>query len=180
MEIITVPEGADRAAALIRAAAAETPHSLIVCADYERRAALMDLAWEMGLEIRQPITFREFLSGYFERPGLQGLHWHARRVFIEDVDLLLASIAGEAQVAAVTLTKVRGFQQDDDPLRPDLGRVRELLGLGADAPLPPTVGMEYIPLEQHQRPDGVTEITRMKLTGAYLIPRPEEGEQDAS
>lgn len=81
---------------LIRRAA--NANGYIVARDTSRVELIQRMARDLDVDIRAPMTFREFIEGSFYPPGCSP-------IWIDDVDELLRYLARGCEIGAVTRTK---------------------------------------------------------------------------
>jgi hypothetical protein len=80
---------------LIKLAAEE--RLVIVCPTTEMVRAVTERARKMGLDIPQPVSFRQLTSGYCRGRKIKGFAF-------DDAELCLQQLAGPVPVAAISMT----------------------------------------------------------------------------
>lgn len=96
MRVIARRRGGGKTTELIKACAANE-NGIIVCQNAVTAHHIKGMSEEMGLTIRMPITFHQFMLGDI----LAGSNLE---LYIDNVDLLLANIARGRSIGAMTLT----------------------------------------------------------------------------
>lgn len=95
MKAYVRPRAAGKTHELIKLAAEE--RLVIVCANQEMVRLVTERAKRMGLDIPQPISWRQFASGTHRGRRIKGFAF-------DDVELGLQQMAGPIPVAAVSMT----------------------------------------------------------------------------
>lgn len=95
MRVIARGRQSGKTTNLIHRAAADFLY--IVTVNHREAERVHRQAMDMGVDIPQPITFDEFMSGRFHASGVKGF-------VIDNVDVLLESIAGSVPVVAFAAT----------------------------------------------------------------------------
>lgn len=72
----------------------------IVSRDRQHAECVAHRAQQLKLNIRFPITFREFLDGQF----YQGRDWGIKEFYLDDVDILIQNLARGVEVVAITVS----------------------------------------------------------------------------
>jgi len=96
MKIIIGGRGSGKTTELIKMCAKD--NGRIICRSKAIANYIMDIAKDMGLKINRPLTYEDFTK---HSPMIQG----ANSLYIDDINMLLETMAGRMNVKAVTLTK---------------------------------------------------------------------------
>ncbi len=94
MNIIMRPRNAGKTTELIKLSAQNGGY--IVCNSHNEAWQIHELSRQMGLEIPFPLTYSEFLHGYYHPQGVKNL-------LIDNADYLINSLS-KSPIEAITLT----------------------------------------------------------------------------